>query len=189
MISLRFAELSDAPALLEIYRPYVEETTVSFETEVPSLEEFQRRILEYSQDFPYLTAWDDGEIVGYAYAHPFHERAAFHWTVETSIYVRRDCRHRQVGTRLYRALLTLLQAQGVKNAIAVVTIPNDPSMVFHQALGFSPGPVLPQAGYKKETWCGVAYLYRALDSKREGPPSPLIPVDDLDRDLCRKLLT
>ncbi len=184
---LRLASITDAPALLEIYRPYVENTTVSFETEVPSLPEFEGRIREYSKMFPYLVAEEDGVILGYAYAHAFHERAAYGWTVETTIYIREDARTTGIGRRLYGTLLPLLKEQGVKNACAVVTIPNDPSMAFHQAMGFETGNLLPGFGYKNGTWCGVAYLYRSL-GPHEDEPKPVVPLSALPRETVEKLL-
>lgn len=188
MISLRLAALTDAPALLDIYRPYVERTTVSFETEVPSLGEFEDRIREYSRTFPYLVAEEKGQILGYAYAHAFHERAAYHWTVETSIYVCQDHRGQHVGQRLYGALLPLLKAQGVKNVCAVVTIPNDPSMKFHEGFGFRAGAILPRFGYKHGLWCGVAYLYLSLDDDRQDAPGDLIPIWSLDPEIRREFI-
>lgn len=179
METLRFAAPEDAPELLEIYRPYVEHTSVSFETELPSLEEFQRRIVSFSRRFPYLVAEEDGALLGYAYAHAFHERAAYGWTVETTIYVGQKARGRGLGRRLYRGLLTLLQAQGVQTACAVVTIPNDPSIGFHQAMGFRLAGVLPHMGYKLGRWCGVGYLTLQLSQSRDAP-DPVIPVGQLD---------
>lgn len=188
VIRLRFAVPEDAPALLEIYRPYVEKTTISFETEVPSCGEFEERIRAYSRRFPYLVAEADGVPVGYAYAHPFHDRAAYAWTVESSIYVAENARGRHIGRKLYEALFALLHAQGIKNVCAVVTIPNEPSMAFHQRLGFQTGAVLPEFGFKLGAWCGVAYLYRSLEQNREGIPVPPAGIHDLPPELCRSLL-
>ena len=187
MITLRFACPQDAPALLDIYRPYVENTTVSFETEVPTEEEFSHRIRLFSQMYPYLVAEINGSVVGYAYAHAFHERAAYRWTVETSIYVRQDLRQNGVGKRLYTALLSMLRAQGVVNVCAVVTIPNDPSMAFHRSFGFKEGNLLPAFGYKNHTWCGVAYLYLEL-LEHENHPREVIPVHALSPELIEQLL-
>ncbi len=166
---LRFALPSDAEALLEIYRPYVEETTISFETETPSLPVFRRRMEEISARFPYIVLEESGEILGYAYAHPFHERAAFDWTLETTVYVRRDARGRGIGAALYRSLLALLTAQGAVTACAVVTVPNDPSVAFHQTMGFTQEGVLPHVGFKLDRWCGITYLCRRLN---DGVPAP-----------------
>ncbi len=188
MITLRPATARDSAALLEIYRPYVENTSISFETEVPSVAEFRRRILEFSAEYPYLAAVEDGRITGYAYAHAFHERAAYRWTVETSIYVSEQARGRGVGRRLYRALLALLEAQGVKHACAIVTIPNEPSLHFHRSMGFEAGGVLPDFGYKLGAWHSVAYLCRALGDSQD-PPAPVVPVRSLDPDLVARLLS
>lgn len=133
---IRMATVQDAAELLEIYRPYVEETSITFETEVPTEAEFAERIAEILSRFPYLVAEEDGRLLGYAYAHPFHQRAAYGWTVESSVYVRKDVRHGHIGTLLYEKLLSMLRAQGVRNVCAVITVPNAPSMAFHKKLGF-----------------------------------------------------
>lgn len=179
MMTLRFARPEDAAALLEIYRPYVETTSISFETEVPTVGEFSRRISDYSARYPYLVAEENGVISGYAYAHAFHERAAYDFTAETSIYVAEAARGRHVGTALYQALLKLLTLQGVKTACAVVTFPNIPSTAFHQAMGFEAGGILPDFGYKLGDWHSVAYLWKPLGDKNTAP-DPLIPCPELD---------
>lgn len=179
MILLRSARPADAAALLEIYRPYVETTSITFETEVPAVEEFSRRIKAYSARYPYLVAEEDGVISGYAYAHAFHERAAYDFTAETSIYVSETAHGRHVGTALYTALLKLLTLQGVKNACAVITFPNIPSTAFHQAMGFEAGGILPDFGYKLGDWHSVAYLWKPLGDKNAAP-APLIPCPALD---------
>jgi phosphinothricin acetyltransferase len=132
-------------------------------------------------------AEEDGVLLGYAYAHAFHERAAYGWVVETSIYVRMDARGQHIGTRLYGALLGLLKAQGVETACAVVTIPNEPSVGFHRRMGFQTGALLPQMGYKLGRWCGVAYLYLHLGTGAV-PPEPVTPIGLLPEFLVKKLL-
>ena len=188
MITLRFALPNDAEALLDIYRPYVEETTVSFETEVPSIAVFRQRIADISGLFPYLIAQENGEILGYAYAHPFHERAAFRWTVESSVYVRQDVRGRHVGKVLYDALLPLLRIQGIQTVCAVVTIPNDPSMAFHQAMGFREEGLLQNVGYKLGVWRSVAYLCLRLGPSNGEPPA-LLGIHKLDPELIAGILS
>src|SRR5699024_443574 len=112
-IRLRTACEEDAEALLDIYAPYVEHTAVSFEYEVPSVEEFRERIRRIRERYPYLLAESGGEILGYAYASPFHERRAYDWAAETSIYLRRDRRRQGLGRRLYEALEEILRMQGI----------------------------------------------------------------------------
>ena len=91
-VQLRMATIQDAEILVGIYAPYVQTTAISFEYEVPSVEEFSRRIAEVLEKFPYLVAEHNGEVVGYAYAHPYGVRKAYSWSVELSVYIRRDCR-------------------------------------------------------------------------------------------------
>lgn len=179
MMRLRFAVPADAEALLAIYRPYVEKTSISFETEVPSPAEFSHRIADFSKTYPYLVVEENGAPLGYAYAHAFHERAAYDWTVETSIYIAENARGKHIGTTLYGALLKLLTLQGVKNACAVVTFPNIPSTAFHQAMGFDAAGVLPDFGYKLGNWHSVAYLFKVLGNT-EDAPAPVVPCSELD---------
>lgn len=179
---IRFAAEQDAAALLEIYRPYVETTSITFETEVPTVEEFTERIRDTLTKFPYLVLEEDGVILGYAYAHPFHTRAAYGWTVESSVYVRQDVRHGHIGSQLYQALMERLSAQGVCNVCAVVTVPNEPSVAFHQRMGFTSAGILPNFGYKMNEWHGVEYLYRRLKPAAQ-PPKPLLPLKELPPEL------
>ena len=91
-LQIRMAATADAEELLNIYAPYVLKTAITFEYDVPSVEEFRSRIADTRTRFPYLAAIKDGKIVGYAYVSPFKSRAAYDWAVETSIYVDENCR-------------------------------------------------------------------------------------------------
>ena len=114
-VKLRVATVSDAAELLKIYAPYVTDTAITFEYDVPTLEDFKGRIAHTLEKYPYFVAELNGEIVGYAYASAFHPRAAYGWAAETSIYVRRDMKRMGLGRTLYDALETALKAQGVLN--------------------------------------------------------------------------
>ena len=103
-IVIRVAALDDAEELLEIYAPYVRETAITFEYEVPSPEEFRERIAHTLEKYPYLVAEHDGKIEGYAYVSPFKERAAYAWAVETSIYVDQNCKRMGIGKNLHSTL-------------------------------------------------------------------------------------
>ena len=94
----------DAEELLSIYAPYVRDTAISFEYEVPSLADFQDRIRSVSSALPYIKAVEDGEILGYAYAGKFKNRKAYDWSVEVTVYVRKNSRRSGVGKLLYHAL-------------------------------------------------------------------------------------
>lgn len=113
-LHLRPASLSDAAALRAIYAPYVEKTAITFECTVPDVEAFAARMRATLRRYPYLVAMRGGEIVGYAYAGAFGERAAYAWAAEVSIYLREDQRRQGIGRRLYAALEALLRAQHVQ---------------------------------------------------------------------------
>ena len=158
-ITLRFVTAADAAELVAIYAPYVRETAISFEYEPPTVAEFTRRIEEVLEKFPYLAAVSDGEIVGYAYAHPYGVRKAYSWSVELSVYVRRDCRGLGAGRKLYEAMEVLLKAQNVTNLYALVAgvdvedeyLTHD-SQKFHAAMGYVQVGKLNHAGYKFGRW-------------------------------------
>ena len=152
---IRPARPEDAAVLLEIYAPYVEKAWVSFEYSVPSLEDFQRRIIEFSQNYPYLVYEQDGEILGYAYAHRHMERAAYNWNAELSVYVREDCGGRGVGTALYGALIPRLRERGLVNLYAVIALPNPGSEAIHRKFGFQRLGVYPKMGFKMGDWRDV----------------------------------
>ena len=158
-ITLRLVTAADAATLVAIYAPYVRETAISFEYEPPTVEEFTRRIEEVLEKFPYLAAVSDGEIVGYAYAHPYGVRKAYSWSVELSVYIRRDCRGLGAGRRLYEAMEVLLKAQNVTNLYALVAgvdtedqyLTHD-SQKFHAKMGYVQVGKLHKAGYKFGRW-------------------------------------
>jgi len=119
--TLRFAEIDDANELLQIYAPYVEQTAITFEYDVPTVAEFSKRIKNTKEKYPYIVAEIDGKIIGYAYAGTFKSRAAYDWAVETSIYVAKDDRGLGTGTLLYASLEAILKLQGITNVNACIT--------------------------------------------------------------------
>ena len=176
-IRLRTACEEDAEALLDIYAPYVEHTAVSFEYEVPSVEEFRERIRRIREQYPYLLAESEGEILGYAYASPFHERRAYDWAAETSIYLRRDRRRQGLGRKLYEALEEILRMQGITDLYACIACPEgeDPylsrdSILFHQRMGFQTVGRFPSCGYKFHRWYHMVWMLKNIGEHREEQP-------------------
>ena len=122
-MEVRLATPQDAEELLEIYRYYVEHTAITFEYETPSITEFRQRIKQTLKRYPYLAAVDGhGKIVGYAYASSFKNRAAYDWSVETTIYVDKDVKRQGIGKKLYEALEEILRKQHVINLDACKTV-------------------------------------------------------------------
>lgn len=161
-LSIRTASTRDAEALRDVYRPYVESTAVSFETEVPMLDEFSRRIAAAVDGWAWLIAELDNRIVGYAYGSAHRPRPAYRYSVEVSAYVEARHQRKGIARALYDELLVLLEARGYHNAYAGITLPNEASVGFHRSMGFKPVGVFPEVGRKFDAWHDVAWLYRAL---------------------------
>lgn len=179
MKKIRFAQLSDAEELLRIYAPYVTDSVITFEYDVPSPIEFEKRMMDIQREYPYLVCEIDGNIAGYAYAHRHKERAAYGWNVELSIYLDHSYVGRGIGRALYTVLLKILQLQHVVNAYACITLPNEASMALHTSFGFTPVGVFSHTGYKFGKWLDVIWLEKALQDMEE-EPKPLCSIELLD---------
>ncbi|MCQ2437845.1 MAG: N-acetyltransferase family protein [Clostridia bacterium] len=152
---IRVATEKDVPAILEIYRPYILETTITFEYDVPTLEAFIERYRSIAAVYPYFVYEEAGEILGYAYASKAFERSAYQWDVDLSVYLRMDVRGRGIGTELYKKLIDTLRELGYHNVYGLITGENDASKRFHSRMGFSFLGSLPDSGYKFERWLAV----------------------------------
>lgn len=176
-VKLRVATVSDAAELLKIYTPYVTDTAITFEYDVPTLEDFEGRIAHTLEKYPYFVAELNGEIVGYAYASAFHPRAAYGWATETSIYVRRDMKRMGLGRTLYDALETALKAQGVLNLNACIACPDVDdeyltrnSISFHAHLGYSIVGEFHNCGYKFGRWYNMVWMEKMLGEHVDDQP-------------------
>lgn len=169
MLTIERVNTKDTKELLEIYAPYVENTAVSFEYAVPSIEEFKGRIEQISSKFPYIKAVEDGKIVGYAYANSFKGRKAYDWSVETTIYVKPDCRQSGIGRKLYEQLERSLKGMGILNMNACIACPakesfhlNDDSIRFHTAMGFLEVGKFHDSGYKFNEWFDMIWMEKII---------------------------
>lgn len=194
MIHIRIATPEDAPALLDIYAYYVQNTAITYEYDVPSEAEFAERIRHTLEKYPYLIAEEDSVPVGYAYAHDFHPRAAYGWTAEASIYTAYGRSRQGLGKRLYGALEEILKMQGVQNLNACVAVPEQDdeylthnSLDFHLHMGYRLAGTLHQCGCKFDRWYGMAYLEKHLGT-HETPAAPVRPFPTLG-DAIKPLLT
>ena len=184
-VLLRVVTPEDAPALLAVYAPYVTDTAISFEWQVPGLEEFRGRIRRTLQRYPYLAAVREKEVLGYAYTGPFVGRAAYDWGAETSIYLRRDCRHQGLGKALYTALAGISRAQNIHTLYACIGYPKQEdryltrnSAQFHAHLGFRLVGTFEHCGRKFDRWYDMIWMEKQLSPLPE-PPAPVIPFPDL----------
>lgn len=176
-MKIRSASVRDAQSLLKIYAPYVENTAITFEYEVPSIEEFAGRVRQVQKRYPFLVAEAGGDILGYAYAWAFKERAAYDWAVETTVYVKNGKKRQGVGGRLYQALEYILKMQGILNLNACIAdAPKEDeyltkdSVIFHQKLGYRPVGTFQKCGYKFGRWYDMVWMEKHLGKHAENPP-------------------
>lgn len=184
-IEIRVATPDDADALLAVYAPYVTDTAISFECEVPTVEEFRRRIARTLERYPYLVALQDGKIAGYAYAGPFVGRAAYDWSVETSIYVARHARRAGLGRALYTVLENILREMGVLNLNACIGYPKKEdeylttnSVDYHRHLGYAWVGRFHDSGCKFGRWYDMVWMEKIIGNHPENP-EPIRPFPEV----------
>lgn len=169
---IRLIEAADAAAALEIYTYYVLNTAVTFEYDVPSLEEFRERIRVNTIDYPWLVYTVDNVIAGYAYGSRHRPKAAYQWSPESTIYLSEAVHGKGIGTALYNALFAILKLQGYFNVYAGVSLPNEQSEGFHKALGFEGLGVFWKIGYKLGNWHDTKWFQLTLRENKHDPEIP-----------------
>ena len=171
---IRIATPDDSAGVLDIYAPFVRTTAVTFEYEVPSVVEMAERIRAVTVRWPWLVLDRDGFVAGYAYASTWRARAAYQWAVETAVYVHEDARRQGIGRALYRALLACLRLQGHRLALGGITLPNEASVLLHEAFGFRQVGVHRACGHKLGAWHDVGMWELELAPRPAAtPPAPL----------------
>lgn len=171
---IRIARDEDATAIHAIYAPCVRDGVATFETELPGVDTMRERLRSRLQHYPWLVWEEAGEVLAYAYAGRFRERAAYDWIAETSIYVHPDAQRHGIARRLYGTLLDVMQLQGINQAVGVITLPGTISVHFHQSLGFAPAGIWRHAGWKLDQWWDVGVWQKQLHVPAS-PPSRVTP--------------
>lgn len=168
-VTIQLANPEDAKEILDIYAYYVENTAITYEYEVPSVEEFKQRIINVLKNYPYLVAKSQGKIVGYAYAGKYHPRAAYGWNAEMTVYLNHNYKGNGIGQKLYNKLEDILKAQGVVNAISLITAPNTKqdcsvynSQHFHEKMGYKLAGKIEKSGYKFNKWFDTLTMVKML---------------------------
>ncbi len=169
---IRLAREADADPIRSIYAPVVAHTVISFEVDPPTTEEMRRRMAEVLTGFPWIVCENGGHVLGYAYATGHRARAAYRWSVDTSVYVDGPARGMGVGRALYRSLLNLLVLQGFCNAYAGITLPNPASVGLHEAMGYRAVGVYRSVGFKQGAWHDVGWWHLALGPYPREPAAP-----------------
>lgn len=186
-IIIRKASSEDAPYLVEIYKPYVETTAVTYEYEVPSVEEFRQRIEKTLEKYPYLVAIVEDKIVGYAYAGTYIGRAACDWSVETSIYVDMEYKGRGIGGRLYAELEDNLKEMNILNLNAAIASPQVEdkhltmdSINFHKHMGYTVVGEFHNCGYKFGRWYKLMWMEKMLGEHTLNP-KPVVKYSEIKK--------
>jgi L-amino acid N-acyltransferase YncA len=195
---IRIAEARDARAIADIYRPYVEGTAITFEEEPPTAAEMEIKIAKVGATFPFLVyeaesggAAAAAEVLGYAYATRYRERAAYRWSLEDSVYVSRDAHGRGIGKALLRALIDILRECGYVKIYAVITPPNPVSVALHDRFGFKPLCRFEDTAYKLGQWLAIDWSELTLREPSSMPagakPEEPVAFPDFARDRPQRL--
>jgi len=186
MVEIRLATKNDAAEILEIYSPYILNTTISFETELPTVEQFQKRIEDCLQKYPWIVCVIEGRIAGYVYASKHREREAYQWTCECSVYIHDDFKGREMGKKLYELLFQILKLQQFRNVYAGITLPNDASIKLHEKCGFMKFAHYENIGFKFGNWHSVGW-WKLQINEYDLPPPPPLKLSQLNSDLLSEL--
>ena len=175
---VRLATIGDGDACAAIYAPYVARTSISFELVPPTGADMAARIARTIERSPWVVVELDGIVRAYAYGTRHRERAAYDWTIETTVYVDEAFRGRALGRAAMRGLIAVLRIQGFHLAVAGVTGPNAASVALHRALGFERIGEFEAIGWKFDAWHGVEWFALEL-SPRDPIPDPVTPLPEL----------
>ena len=171
--TIRLTTAADADQISSIYAPFVTRTAITFEVDVPTADEMERRIADTMEAMPWLVCERDREVLGYAYAVSHRKRAAYQWSVESSVYIREHYHRRGIGRALYSALFKILKLQRFCNVYGGVTLPNPASVCLHETFGFEKIGVYPAIGYKFGAWHDVGWWHLRLRDRPAEPAPPL----------------
>ena len=177
----RFVLPGDASAITEIYRPYVEDSIVSWEYKAPEEDDFLKKIRNWSNQYPWLICEYDGQVVGYAYANEHRDRIGYQWAVEASIYVHPDFRKKSIARSMYTALFDLLKMQGYHVVLAIISVPNIPSVALHASMGFVKTASFENIGFKYDAWQSSEWFILRLQDK-EQTATAITPIDEIEQD-------
>ncbi len=168
-VLIRKVKSDDVQALVDIYAPYVLHSAITFEYEVPSVQQFASRVATISKEYPYYVALMDEEIVAYAYASTFKDRSAYQWSVEVSVYLVDKAKGKKIASQLYAKLEEDLLAMGIHNVYACITYPNDVSIRFHEKQGFQTIGHFHKCGFKHDQWWDMIWMEKHLKAHNKAP--------------------
>ena len=177
--TIRLAEKRDVPGILEIYAPFILDTAVTFEETVPDEESFWKRIQEIMEDLPFLVCEIDDRIAGYAYASGYRSRVSYRWSREVSVYVHPDFHRKKVAQALYTSLNEIVKYQGIANLLAIITLPNQASVAFHEQIGYYKCAEFSKVGFKLNQWQNVGWFELFLQDEKLAPKEQILQLSEI----------
>jgi phosphinothricin acetyltransferase len=154
---IRSVKIDDAAAIRDIYNYYIINTIISFEEEPVSIREMTKRIRNISASYPWLVWEESEEVLGYAYIHQWHERAAYRYSAEVSIYLKKGHEGKGIGGNLFAHLLEKVKKSNIHALISGITLPNERSIALHEKFGFKKVARFNEVGFKMNKWLDVGY--------------------------------
>ena len=176
---IRLAEKHDVPGILEIYSPFILTSSVTFEESVPDDASFWERIQGIMEELPYLVCEIDGQVAGYAYASGYRGRASYRWTKEVSVYIHPDFYRRRVGQALYISMNEMVRYQGIADLLAIITMPNESSVAFHEHCGYRKCGEFTNVGYKLGQWQNVGWFELFLQDETQAPRDRILKLNEI----------
>ncbi|MCY1152766.1 MAG: GNAT family N-acetyltransferase [Sphaerochaetaceae bacterium] len=185
---IRLVREDDVREILDIYAPYVKNTSITFECTTPSLKDFNKKVSKVTSFYPFLVCEVNNSVIGYAYADRIREREAYDWDVELSIYLNQNYSNLGIGKILYEALLDILKLQNIYNAYGVITLPNKASVKLHKKLGFKEIGVFHNTGFKFNKWYDVIWFEKTIQSLQT-PPDKIKPFSAIDKNKVTQIIS
>jgi phosphinothricin acetyltransferase len=176
---IRLAEKRDVAGILEIYSPFILDTSVTFEEIVPDEVSFWERIQGIMEELPFLVCEIDGRVAGYAYASAYRSRASYRWSKEVSVYIHPDFYRRRVAQALYTSLNEMVRYQGIADLLAIITMPNESSVAFHEHFGYRKCGEFSKVGYKLGQWQTVGWFELFLQDEIQSPKDRILPLNEI----------
>ncbi|HEY1047224.1 MAG TPA: GNAT family N-acetyltransferase [Bacteroidia bacterium] len=177
-MNIRRVKEKDTSQVLEILKPYILETAITFEIEAPTSSSFKERVLNIDSKYPFLIIEDaSSEILAYAYANEFRTKAAYAWSLESTVYVKSGHHGKGLGKIIYQTLFELLKLQGFYNVYAGVALPNDASVALHRGIGFKDLGTFENIGYKFNQWHSTQWFQMRLNNA--DPVLPTLSIETL----------
>ena len=165
MMTVRNAVDEDVPGILAIYNDVIATSTAVYRDDPASLDDRQQWLnARRAQSYPIIVAAGGSGIVGFASYGDFRAWPGYRFSVEHTVHVRADERGRGVGTMLMQALIQRAIEQRKHVMIGGVDADNEPSLRFHERLGFVRAAHLRQVGFKFGRWLDLVFVQRILNA-------------------------